>query len=277
MDAHVARTGISQGTFSFGNVPQGQYTLQAFDQTRGGSYLGSMPFASMPLTVGDTDLDDVVVTISPGSRLRGRIVLDDSAAAPPKPEDVRFTTWPVEFDSAPFGAGVPPSSANRDWTFEVANMSGVRRVSVGVTNQSWAVKRVTIDDRDVTDAPLDFRNGDIEGVDVVLTPKVTVVSVGVTDDKAQAVATYAVVIFASDSGKWFDRSRFVRLVQPNQRGQFLVRGLPPEDYFAIALPTVDLNEWSDPAFLQQLRPQATSFTLTEGETRTLDLKLKKRP
>ena len=277
MDAHVARTMILQGSFSIRNVPQGQYTAHAFDEARGGTFLGAVPFGSMSLTVGDSDLADVVLTVTAGSRLRGRVVLEDSTAAPPKPDEVRFTTWPVEFDTAPFGAGVPPSPANADWTVDVGSLNGVRRLSAGVSNPSWALKRIAIDDRDVTDVPLDFRNGDVDGVEVVLTPKVSAVSGKVTDDKAKAVTAFAVIVFASDPDKWFERSRFVRLVQPNQYGQFLVRGLPPEDYFAVALPAVDLTEWTDPAFLQQLRPLATSFTLTEGESRTLDLRLKKHP
>jgi len=85
------------------------------------------------------------------------------------------------------------------------------------------------------------------------------------------------VVFASDPTKWIDRSRFVLLARPTQQGRFDVRGMPPEEYLAIALPNVVGGEWQDPEFLQQLRGQATSFVLTEGESRTLQLKLKKRP
>src|SRR5262249_20725467 len=99
---------------------------------------------------------------------------------------------------------------------------------------------------------------------------------GVSDDKGP-VGDYALVIFSSDPTKWIDRSRFVQLVRPTQQGRFDVRGIPPEDYLAIALPNVVGSEWQDPDFLKQLRAQATSFVLTEGESKTLDLKLKKRP
>jgi hypothetical protein len=62
-----------------------------------------------------------------------------------------------------------------------------------------------------------------------------------------------------------------------QQGRFEVRKLPPDDYFAVAVPTVNGFEWMDPEFLQAIRSQATAFTLLEGDSRTLDLKLKKRP
>jgi len=67
------------------------------------------------------------------------------------------------------------------------------------------------------------------------------------------------------------------MVRPNQQGTFTARGLPPDQYLAIALPNLVLTEWMDPAFLQQLRPGATGFVLSDGETRTLTLSLKKHP
>jgi len=85
------------------------------------------------------------------------------------------------------------------------------------------------------------------------------------------------VIFSSDPTKWIDRSRFVVLGRPTQQGRFTVSALPPDDYLAIALPSVAGLEYYDPDFLQQLRINATAFSLTEGESKTLDLKLKKRP
>jgi hypothetical protein len=33
----------------------------------------------------------------------------------------------------------------------------------------------------------------------------------------------------------------------------------------------------DPEFLQAIRPQATTFSLLEGASKTLELKLKRRP
>lgn len=281
MDFLMARALTSpDGRFVLRNVPQGQYTLQGFgpppSDYRGPGNLGAMTFGWLPMTVGDGDLDDVVLTVTGGTSLRGRIVLDDPAVAPPKPDQVRVTAVPVEFDSAPMAGGPPPSETHDDWTFEVSRMSGVRRIFVTVQAPTWALKKIALNDLDVTDSPLDFRARSVEGVQVVLTPKVSRVGGAVSDDKG-SIADYAVVIFASDPTKWIDRSRFVVLARPTQQGRFEVRGLPPEDYLAVALPNVVGSEYMDPEFLQQLRRLAVSFTLGEGEVRTLDLMLKKHP
>jgi hypothetical protein len=91
------------------------------------------------------------------------------------------------------------------------------------------------------------------------------------------VTNYAVVVFAADSAKWIDRSRFVVMARPNQQGRFEVRALPPEEYLTVALPNVIQTEWMDPEFLQALRTTATRLILGEGETKTLTLTLQKRP
>jgi hypothetical protein len=281
MDFPIARgLTLPDGRFVLRNVPQGQYTLQGFGPPpadyRGPANFGTMSFGWRPIEVADADLDDVVLTVTGGTSLRGRIVLDDQAVAPPKPEQVRVGAVPTEFDSAPMTGGDPPSVTHDDWTFEVNRMSGLRRIVVGVQAPDWALKKITLNDLDVTDSPLDFRTKNVEGVQVVLTPKVSRIGGGVSDDKGP-ISDYAVVIFASDPTKWIDRSRFVVLARPTQQGRFEVRGLPPEDYLAVALPNVDGAEYRDPEFLQQLRRLAVSFTLGEGESRTLELTLKKRP
>jgi hypothetical protein len=235
-----------------------------------------MPFGWLPLNIGETSLDDLVLRVTDGSTLRGRVVLDDTGVPPPAAETIRVTAMPVEFDSAPIGGGPPPSETRDDLTFEVRKLSGLRRIFVNVASPNWALKKITVNGIDVTDSPVDFRTKDVDDVEAVLTPKVSRLSGTVSDDRG-TISDYAVVVFASDPTKWTDRSRFVVMARPTQQGRFELRGLPPDEYLAIALPGLTGQEWTDPDFLQQLRSQATTFLLGEGESRTLDLKLKKKP
>jgi 5-hydroxyisourate hydrolase-like protein (transthyretin family) len=281
IDFNIARGQTApDGTFLLRNVPQGQYTLQGFSPPepgyKGPFNLGAFPFGWLPIAVGDNDLDGVVLKTTPGTMLRGRFVLEDNAVPPPKAEELHVNAINVEFDSGPVGGGPSPSTTHDDLTFETTRMSGVRRIFVDVRNPRWALQRITLNGQDITDTPVDLRTKDIEDVQVVLTPKVSHVTGAVTDDKGP-VADYAVVIFPSDPTKWIDRSRFVTVGRPTQQGRFTVSALPPEDYLAIAIPSVNGLEYYDPDFLQQLRINATVFTLIEGESKTLDLKLKKRP
>ena len=281
MDFNLARGGTApDGTFVLRNVPQGMYTMQGFapppPDYRGPGNLGAFPFGWLPVTVGDANVDGLVLKTTPGTTLRGKFVLDDTSVQPPAAGQMRVSTIPAEFDSAPVGGGPSPSETHDDFTFEVTRQSGLRRIFASVASPLWAVKKITLNDLDITDTPVDLRTKDVDGVTVVITPKVTRVSGGVTDDKGP-VADYAVVVFSTDPTKWFDRSRFVAVGRPTQQGRFTIGGLPPEDYLAIALPGVSGLEYMDPEFLQQLRALATSFTLGEGESKTLELKLRRRP
>jgi len=268
------------GRFVLRNVPSGMYTLQGFGSPppgyRGGGNLSSMPFGWAPVSVGDADLDNVIVKVSDGTSLRGRIAFDDTAAPRPSPDRVRVTAIPVEFDASPIGGGPVPSETRADWSFEVTHLNGRRRVFVDVGATEWTLEKITVAGIDATDTPIDLRTKDVDDVEVRLTSKVSRVG-GTTSDDKGPVGDYAVVIFSSDPTKWIDRSRFAALARPNQAGRFDVRGLPPDDYLAVALPNVVQTEWMSPEFLQQVRPLATGFVLQGGETKTLELKLKKRP
>jgi hypothetical protein len=183
---------------------------------------------------------------------------------------------PVEFDAAPVGGGPVPSETHGDWTFEVSHLFGWERVFVSVAAPGWTLKRITRNNIDITDEPVDFREKDVDDVEIVLTSKVARVSGGVSDDKGPVI-DYAIVIFSSDPTRWVDRSRYVAMARGVLQGRFEIRSLPPDDYLAVALPTVTGTEWMDPEFLQSIRSLATTFALQAGESKTLELKLKRHP
>jgi len=80
-------------------------------------------------------------------------------------------------------------------------------------------------------------------------------------------------VFADDDGKWGPHSRFIESARPDQHGQFKIRGLPPGKYVAIAVDYLEPGDERDPDLLAGWRRRGTSLTLSEGEARTLDLKL----
>ena len=50
-------------------------------------------------------------------------------------------------------------------------------------------------------------------------------------------------------------------------------GLPAGDYYAVALDSVDQGDVNDPEFLDRFKDRATTFSLDDGGTKVLDLKV----
>ena len=83
---------------------------------------------------------------------------------------------------------------------------------------------------------------------------------------------YSVVIFPDDTTRWTYPTRYVRAVRADDQGRFSVRGLPAnERYYAVAVDYLEDGEEQDPQFLERLRARAMTFSLGEGEQRSVVL------
>ena len=54
---------------------------------------------------------------------------------------------------------------------------------------------------------------------------------------------------------------------------FAVNGLPPGEYYLVAVTDVEPSQLADPAFLESLSTGGLRITLSEGEKKVQDLKL----
>lgn len=276
-DFFVTRAqGNLDGTFVLRNVPPGLFTLQGFGRppAEGPGNLAAAPFGSLPLIVAGVDQADLVLRITTGPSLRGRIVSEDPAVPLADPTSVRVSSFAVKFNTAPVGGGPSPYEVKEDGTFELKNLFGYRVVRVSVRDPDWMLRRVTHQGRDITDEAIDFTaKSDVTDVEVVVTNRVTAIEGTVTDERGEPVTNYSVIVFATDASKWGDRSRFVATARPSQDGTFVVRGLPPDEYYAVALPVAVGTEWQDPNYLKTLQDRAMRFFLGDGEQKKLSVRM----
>ena len=124
---------------------------------------------------------------------------------------------------------------------------------------------------DVTDAVFDFDAGDVSGLEVRLTDRLTEASIAVKDQSGRDIADAAVIVFAEDRAKWGPESRFVAAARLNRSGRFLVSGLPPGRYRAVARSSYEPGEETDPAVLEKLYPSATPVMLDAGQQTAVEL------
>jgi hypothetical protein len=262
------------GSFAIRNVPAGSYALQGFGRPVGNSTSpGMQAFGALQITV-DGDVPNLTLKIAPGATLRGRIVLE-GGATPPVPARVRIFPTPTNFATGPVGGGPPDSVTAEDWTFEVKNMTGIRAIRMPAGAPGWILKSVVREGKDISDQPIDFRGGDVNGVEITLTSNIASVT-GLVTDAGKPVAECVVLVFAEDATKWAFPSRFITAARPDAKGAFTASGLLPGDYLAIAVPSIQGQDWQNPATLEQYRGLATSVSVFEGGKTNVALRLIRR-
>jgi len=117
--------------------------------------------------------------------------------------------------------------------------------------------------RDIADAPLDPRGGEtLANVQVIVTNHLASLVGQVTDAAGGPLADGTVVLFPSDPQKWYENSRWVRAVRPDQKGRYRMTDLLPGEYLAVALDYVEQGIWNDPDYLESIRRFGRTVTLS---------------
>ena len=256
------------GTFTVSGLSPGEYRLRANVTP---TTDGVAEFATADITVNGEDFSDVHLMVTKLVTAAGRVIVQDPTAAQSLRLPIRITLSPVNPDDVIFGGG--GGNVKEDFTFELKTSPGKFRLFVG-TPPAWTLKAVRDNGIDVTDSGIEFREGgDTNGLEVELTNRVSDLSGLVSNTRGEVVKDYTVMVFAQDRERWGTNTRYRGLGRPDQDGRYKVRGLPAGDYYVIALDYVDLNEVGDPNLLERLSTKSTAFTLGDGETKSLDLKV----
>ena len=256
------------GSFVVGGLAPGRYLLQVRGPT------GDGEGASADITVSGDDVNGLRLVATSPSSITGRVIVDPAAAQSLRPSSLRLGLQPVQMDMMMMGMGAQPGGLKDDLTFALKSSPGQFRVTMFNQPPGWAIRAVRYRNTDVTDTGFEVRaNEDIADVEVELTNRPTDLSGVVTDAKGAPIKDYSVIVFPTDRDKWTPNSRYMRTSRPDQDGRYKVSGVPPGAYLVIALDYLDQNDWNDPAFLEKIRSKATPFSVSEGETKSVDLRI----
>ena len=261
------------GAFSISNVAPGRYQVQARSAGRGDGEL-----AKMDLTVGAEDVTGLTMVTAPGAVVTGIIVSDTGEPFDFRAQQLQVAARAASPDSQGLGPG--GNGAGRvgtDWAFELRGLTDARLFRVSAP-QGWALKSVSLDGQDITDAPQEFPPGQVvSGVQIVLTQKVSALSGQVTDSNGKPILDAAVVVFPADETRWAFLSRFIKVARPDQEGKYRMTSLPAAtDYLLVALQGLEDGQAGDPDFLSTVKQLASKFSLAEGETKAVDVTLSTR-
>jgi hypothetical protein len=147
----------------------------------------------------------------------------------------------------------------------------------GGGSNPWRLSRVIMHDADVGDTGIEVpANAAIENIVVEMTNHVGEASGRATDADGNVVRDCFVIAFAQDPVHWTVQTRFVGTARPDLDDLYKLR-LLPGDYYVVAMTDVEQGAWTDPDFLSQARERAVKFSIADGETKTIDLRVTPAP
>jgi hypothetical protein len=247
------------GSFAIPSVPPGRYVLRAR-----GDEGGAPRFASQPITIGNGDLSDLSIMVTPGASISGRVVFTPGAS-PASLTDVRIAAPSLDQQ-----AGGLQARPEKDGTFTIGALPpGPLLIRPDSVPPGWMLRSVALDGRDVTDTPIEVRSGQaLSNVTVTLTDKVGELNGTITSDRGEPVIDYTVLAFTTDRSLWRPQSRHILTARPDQTGGFRMRGLPPGEYYVVVVDPAQQGEWFQPAYLEEHRTGAIRVSLGEGDSKT---------
>jgi len=300
MLSDVARSfSAANGSFQMFGVPAGQYVLKVLRPGRQplppamannpqlAALMGGMTggrgggpvspadaltlFAEMPLSV-ERDITDLAITLSTGATVSGRVEFVGTAAMP------AFSTVSVAL--SPVGAqvmGIRPSTVGEDGRFSTpGSVAGKYFISnAGRTPPGWFLKSAMVNGIDALDQSFELSTENISNVVVTYTDRQSTVS-GTVIDGSSAPVQGTVLVFPVAYRDWIAKGmslRLTRTARTGAKGAFSIPGLPARDYLIVAVADDQVPDMQNPNVFDALARAATTLTLTEGDTRTVSLKL----
>jgi hypothetical protein len=266
-----ARTG-PDGSWRFRDVAPGEYEVSLSTTSRE----GVRETASAPVIVSGVDVDGVSLVAEGPVSLSGSLVTDDGAPLPAGQSRLRVVADPITPGRGPaqIVMGDDNGMVSSNGAFSYKAMRGPAVIQVWSLPAGWAVKSVETGGRESVNNVIDIKGGPaLDGVKVVVTSKFPSLTGRITDDKG-ADTEGIVVLFPADEAQWLGTGDNIRHARIDQTGIFRLATVPPGDYLAVALETMQPWQAADPEFLASLKARASKITVREGQPLQLTLTLR---
>ncbi len=272
----------ASGEFKFANVPPGDYTIRAVKTPRGAPAQGvrtvvnsggdgmmmtqsivrvsggpAPPLPTDPtlwsetnVGVGSADITDVAIALHQGVRLAGHVEFAGSAERPTADQMSSISISLNAADDRTSGiASTARGRVESNGSFATMGVPVGRYLLRVGAPQNWSLRSATVGGRDITDLPIELRDGDIDNVVITFTDKPTNLSGSVTGANGGPDANAAVLIFPTDRNAWSSPTRSARRlrnVRVKKDGSFTTANLPSGDYFIVAVCDAATGDWDDP-------------------------------
>jgi len=259
---------LPDGRFAFANVPPGRYQLRVRAQAEGSA---QVLFAAYALDVAGEDMPGIMLTLQPGARLDGEVIVESRRGAPAPALKTLRVLAPFT-DGTVFGDVAGAVQVNGTFTIDGV-MKGAHQVIVDGLPSPWVVKSVVLRGSEITDRHLDVNVGErVRDIRVTISDESSIVRGVVRTADDQPAANTSVLVFSQVPLFWIRTNRRTRVARTDADGRFTVEGLPAGEYVAIATASLDEGDLGRPDRLRELQAKGVPFRLASDGAQA-DVKL----
>jgi protocatechuate 3,4-dioxygenase beta subunit len=253
----------AQGSFEVAGVAPGSYTLTASVQD-GQKTL----FAYQHLEVGNSNIDDVTLSLTTGAELPGQLRFEGQPPASLNGIEVSLE----EFEGYEFRMGPQPSAEMKDdGTFTLPSIAAeLYRARVRGLPDGYYLKSVRLGDDELKDTGIDATHELSGTLLVTVSSRAGLIEGVVQNDKDQPVPGASVVLVPEPKKR--GRSDEFEHVTTDQYGRYIVKSIAPGDYKLFAFEDMEPGEYMDPEFLKPVEEQGVKIGIREGSRENTDLK-----
>ncbi len=245
------------GTFELASITPGAYKLTV------NSFEGGRPkvFGSMKLSVGNNNVDSIVVSPSPVVSFQGKVTVEGDKTL----VNLKQVRIQVQGEM-PFNQ---PLEVAEDGSFTLKDLSPEKyKVSLAQLPNAY-VKAINVGGQDIRETGIDLSGGGGGPMEVILSTKIAKVD-GMVEKQKQDDAPGTVIVAKVGPNS---ELTFINLTaRVEDAGKFSIANLPPGEYKIFAFEEVDTATASDPEFLKKFEDRAGSVKIGEGESKSLSLK-----
>jgi protocatechuate 3,4-dioxygenase beta subunit len=274
------------GSFELREVTPGPHTIRAqipvvsntVTPGNGGTISGAGTIVSGQVALNVmSDIDGVVINLSSGVSISGRISLE--ATPTPGPSGITsMAPYRVQMRAAESGVfatttgpAPQPQGTNPDGTFRVDNVvPGEYRVSVVPLPPDFYVKEIRFNQSDALNNPMQFSGAGSGTLEVLLSSRGGRIDGSVLDDSQHGVPGTTVVLIPD---RQRDRTDLYKSSMSDANGTFSLRSIAPGDYHLFAWAAIDPYAYFDSEVMKQFESQGKPVHISESAKENVDVRM----
>ena len=258
----------ARGEFEVRGVGPGAYSLTGSTKQN-----GKTSTVSLPITVGSSNIDNLVFAIGAGFTVTGNVRVEGETTADLSKVRVGLQAREMGLGnifsalSSVLAGAMPGASAGKlesDLSFKLEDVSADQYdVQVSGLPDGFYVKSIRCGEADALVSGLAL-SGAPEPLEIVVSPKAGQIAGAVRNPKTQQPEPNATLALVPQEAERRDLPQYFRNVSTDAAGNFTLKNLTPGQYRVYAWEDVEDGAWMDPDFVKPLESKSVPVTLKES-------------